>query len=294
MGIDITKLAENQLLTVLGDGDWHLTLPTGDPDVIATAQWRQDLVEAACCWFVRWVMTGVDIEIIHDYDPPWDGSGSPRRQPADPMMLLIRHDSLDSWMTAEPTGQSRASYLSGMGLFWDTYEDQLQEEIDSRVYHLLRTHWLKLRDYPDDFELSEDPDWEELFSVELHLQQALRLFVGRITTADAWKQYESVVHAQIAEERRQATIRQAEYERKRDLAQQFWRQHFADLTGQRIEYPEFVGLKLGPRIADILADTDPQVVEAIADLGLPGNFSTHASADIKYIARKIANSDAGD
>lgn len=293
MGIDIAKLAENQLLAALGDGDWHLTLPTGDPDVIVTTQWRQQLVVMTCDWFVRWVIKGIDIEITHDYDPPWDESGMAQQQPADPMLLLIRHDSLDSWMTAEYTGQSTASFMSGMGLFWDTYEKQLQEEIDSRVYQLFRAYWLALRDYPDDFDVSEDPDWDELFLVELGLEHALRLSVGRITTAAAWKQYEGVVRAQIEEERRQAEIRQAQYELKNDLVRQFWRLHFADLAGDKIEYPQFVDLKLAERLADILADTDPEVVEAVADLGLPGSFSNRVKEDIKQIARKIANSYAG-
>ncbi len=64
------------------------------------------------------------------------------------------------------------------------------------------------------------------------------------------------------------------------MMKQFWQHHFSHLIGERIEYPRFIDMKL----EDILADTAPNIVEAIAELGLPGNFSNNVRETI-YSAR---------
>jgi hypothetical protein len=164
------------------------------------------MATTVCSWFVRWVIGETQIEIVHHNDPPWDHSGEARRYHADSLMLLGRYISLDNWLTAEYIGQSTAAFVSGMGLFWETYEDKFEEEIQQTVYQVMEEHWLKSRNYPDDFDVWEDPVWDELSGVEITLQQALRLYVGRMLTADAWNQLEDIVRAQMEDEQRQSEV----------------------------------------------------------------------------------------
>lgn len=289
MGIDITKLAEHELLITLGDGDWDLILPTGTPDLTLSVEWREQFIDMASDWFVRWVLDGTAIEIVHDNDPPWDCSGSARAYAVDPLMLLVRHTTLGAWMTEEYTGQSKASYESGMGLFWENYEDDLEGKIQDAVFDLLKLYWFNQHDYPEDFDMDNDPGWEELNMFEIHLEHVLLLYVSRITTADTWQQYERVVRARIEDERREMELRQKQHTLMSNMVQQFWENHFSHLTGERIEYPEFEAMRLGEILTEILADTDPKIVEAIAALGLPGSFSNKVRDTITQLAHDIVN-----
>jgi hypothetical protein len=106
-----------------------------------------------------------------------------------------------------------------------------------------------------------------------------------MTTLDAWKNYRAAVNEQIEAERREAEAAEAQAMVKRNLVRQFWEQHFDDLTGIRIEKPAFDAMKLEDRLEDILADTDPDVVEAIAERGLPGLFSNSVADIIKMVAK---------
>lgn len=289
MGRDITRIPEEQLLEVLGEGDWHLTLPIDAPNLVVSLQWRQVLVSMACMWFVRWVLAGTYIEIVHDDDPPWDHSGSPRHYYADPLTLLARYDLLETWLSDEYTCVSMASYVSGMGLFWETYGEKLRDEIQDRIHHLLKGHWLQTEDHSEDLETWEDTIWEALVMVDLSLQQALMLHVNRVSTAYAWDRFQAAARAQIAKEQREAKILEEEYALMRERVRGLWQQHFNDLTGQRIEYPQFDAMALEARIKDVLADADPWVVEAVAKLGLPGIFSNSVRDAVRRIARDVAN-----
>src|SRR5688572_26778959 len=129
MGIDISKIPDNELLEVLGDGDWILTLPDEYPDVVISAAMRQALYDEVAQTFVEWVMRGIEVVIEHHLDPEWDRSGSASRYQRDPLLLLIKYETLEEWLTQAYTGNSQASYVSGCGLFWDTYEKVFQERI---------------------------------------------------------------------------------------------------------------------------------------------------------------------
>jgi hypothetical protein len=284
MSVDLLRIPEEDWLKALGEGDWLLTLPKDHPDLAVSAAWRRTLADDAACKFVRWVMAGVSVEIVRDDDPPWDCSGSARRYQADPLMLLSRHQTLEEWLTSEYTGNSRASYVSGMGLFWQTYEDDLNETIAEQVSELISDQ-LKPALQPLD-----DDGWDEVvedvFEVEYTLQNVLRLIIGQGTTVDAWRNFEDVVIEQLATERKRQDEEQARLLMMHEQVQVFWRQYCADLEGMRIERPDFKRLNLAERLADVLADSDPQIVEAIAKLGLPGKFSNSVHELIRQIASR--------
>jgi len=77
--VDVTRIREDQRLEQLGKADWLIALPEELPDLVITAQWRHDLQAVAAKQFVRWVMDGINRVFTHDYDPPWDHSGSLRQ-----------------------------------------------------------------------------------------------------------------------------------------------------------------------------------------------------------------------
>jgi DNA-directed RNA polymerase subunit L len=143
--------------------------------------------------------------------------------------------------------------------------------------------------YPDNFEIWEDPAWEECSMVEICLSRALQLSINQIKTADAWQQYEEIINTEISEEKYQAEIYREDYTRMHHLVRTFWQQHFADLVGHTIEFPQFKTLKMGEKLTDILADTDPQIVEAIGKIGLPGIFSNKVKDTIRKIAQASLN-----
>src|SRR5688572_18924149 len=134
MGIDITKLKEEKILEQLGEGDWAVSLPNNYPDLIVTRAWRDEIEAEMASDFVRWVLRGIDIEVKHDDDPPWDSSGDARRYQADSLMLLTRYTSFADWLDNVHTGNSIASYVSGMGIFWETYQEKMRELIGELVF----------------------------------------------------------------------------------------------------------------------------------------------------------------
>lgn len=285
MGIEMANIPEDKLLEKLGEGDWSIALPDGYPDLIVSAAWRRQLCDDAACQFVRWVLDGVHVEIVHGYDPPWDCSGIAQHHQADPLMLLVRHETLDAWLNAEYTGNSQATFMSGMGLYWETYHDDLEDSISEEIAKLMQTH---LRPWfaPSDDDFWDDEFWDVVIEVEIPLQSVLGLVVGRMTTSEAWQRFEQVVRLQIEEEKRIQAERAARYTAMREQVKQFWKQYFAELEALRIEKPQFRELKLADRLVDVLADTDPQIVEAIAEIGLPGNFSNSVRDAIQQIARQ--------
>ena len=127
---------------------------------------------------------------------------------------------------------------------------------------------------------------DALGEVSSALEETLRLAIGRIATADVWQRLEMVARAEIDEEHRRNQERWAKHKLMSEQAQVFWQQHFAYLEDERIEKVVFKEIQLGEKLADILADTDPEIVAAIAEVGLPGNFSNSVRDTIIAIAKR--------
>jgi hypothetical protein len=288
MGTDISHIPLDNLLTTLGKGDWLLTMPNSYPDLPVTAAWRQALRDDIACWFVRWVLNGILVEITYDCDPPWDCSGHVRCSHVDPAVLRTRYATLDDWLTDAYTGNSTATYDADCGLHWNTYEKNIEWEIGSRVSALIVEHLVPVVGHPeasdDLFDMWEDI-WHDVDNVERALEYALRVSVGEMATADAWRGYEAVVRARLEQELRQQAEHAAQIAIMRDQTRAFWQQHFPDLVGSRIEMPEFRRLKLLRRLTELIADTDPEIVRAILEVGFPADFSGSMGDQITEIAR---------
>lgn len=295
MGIDITKIPNGQLLAVLGQGDWVIALPGDYPDLVVTAAWRQLLVDDTARRFVRWALRGIRYRINHDDDPPWDSSGNAERESLNTEDMLSLYETLDEWMEDELTGNSMASYVSGMGLYWQTYGEDIQIDLHNELAEYLKQNLLP-KNITDQNTLWDlwDQTSEAIDPVDVYLEEALLEAVGLMPTRDAWRNYKSIVQAQIETERVEAAEQAARYREMDRQVRAFWRQHYPGLDGVRIEKPQFKALKMADSLADKLADTDPLVVEAIASLGLPGNFSNSVKMIIALIAKRALEDDALD
>jgi len=290
MSVDIEKLSEDDLLPELGTANWDLLLPTKYNPLIVTVKWRQALCAEAADTFVRWVMGGTSISIVHDSDPPWDQSGEKQQKQVDPDELLTRYDTFQQWMDTEYTGQSRASYMSGMGLFWDDYGDAIKEAISDAVSELIKAH-LRAQFGEMDDDNWWDEVWEDLTWIQSVLELALYQVIGQMKTVDAWRDHAGIVIADLEAEKRRVQEQARQNAIVLKMIRNFWHDHFSDLGQQRIEKPDFRALQLADRIREALADADPQIVEGIIQFGLPGYFSNSVTFEVQQIARKIAMSD---
>src|SRR5258708_7050603 len=245
MSIDLEELSEDQLLPMLGWGDWEITLPATYDDLIVSADWRQALCADAADTFVRWVIGGTSVNIIHNSDPPWDQSGHARPYQADPLELLARYDTFNEWMEHEYTGQSTASFMSGMGLYWDDYGDAIKQDITDAVFELMTSH-LKAQ-LGDDEDSLWDDTWEDLALIQSSLEQALYLLIAEMKTADAWRHHAGSVMADIEVEKRRVEEQAKQNAILQELIGHFWQDHFADLDRRRIEKSDFKALQLADR-----------------------------------------------
>ena len=132
---------------------------------------------------------------------------------------------------------------------------------------------------------AEDAFSDTVFDVQLGLEHALIRLFGSLTTEETWRRYELAAHEEALEQQRQHDIWMRELERQRWQARQFWETHFADVIGMRVEVPQFRSLSLESRLREILLDTDPETVDSIAALGLPGDFSNSVQERIRKIAQ---------
>jgi hypothetical protein len=285
MGIDVLELDEDGLLPTLGTGDWLIALPDNHPDLVIAYEWRRNLHNDAARKFVRWVMGGIAIDIRHHNDPSWDQSGEAYRESVDPLLLLTRHENLQQWLDNEYTGNSRASYVSGMGLFWDTYDEDVSSDIDEKVLDLIKTHLQSVLDYDEDDDIWMDI-LDEITWVQSAITRAIRLETGLISTKTAWQNFNNEVRFQLEEQRRYAMELAARHNAMRQKSHEFWHIYFADLEGQRIEQAEFRAMKLANRLREVLTDTDPDIIEAIVEVGLPASFSKSVAAEIQDIAKQ--------
>jgi hypothetical protein len=282
MGLDITKLKEESILEQLGEGDWLIALPNNYPDLLVSRAARDELEHGIGSRFVHWVMDGVDIEINHDFDPPWDSSGLARRHQADSLMLLVRYERFEDWLENAYTGKSKASYVSGMGIFWETYGEELDYLAECLSYELLKTHVKPLQSHLNEEEDYWDEGYEEVDMVDICLRFALESWIKRLSTKDVWDKYEPLVRARLAQE--------AEEDTKIKLFQQkskeFCEQHLSDIKNERIEMPDFRKKALEKRIRELFADADPELLEGIAEFALPLNISKSVKHFIQLLAKE--------
>jgi hypothetical protein len=287
MGVDISNIPDEKLLEVLGDGDWVLSLPEDYPDVVITATMRQELYDEVAQTFVEWAMRGIEVEIDHSFDPEWDRSGVALRRERDPLMLLIKYETFEEWLDKAYTGNSQASYMSGHGLYWDTYGNEFdrrtQEFWDERIDDMARSLSKDEEDYYEILERTVD----SVLDVEINAVEALRHYIRKGTTKEVWKKYQGEVATKLYQQQAEAEERRIRHSIMRDRVQSFYDLHFADLPCDKMEMPQFREFNVENRLREVLLDADPELVTALAEVGLPIVVSNKVSDKITNLLREI-------
>lgn len=291
MCIDISNYHKKPAFELLGTGDWQICLPEPYHIIVVSRAWREKIRKMIATHYIRWVLAGKSYEIHHRYDPPWDASGDAEKIEVEPASLLDKYATILDWLENELTGDWEATYESYHGKHWRRYADWFSEEkpqLYSDLYHVSFQHLIETADDVDEF---KDSMIEELTDFEICMDVIWENLFANFRTEAAWDTYYAVTLKEIAEEERQAEERARLYHAKHTCAKTFWNAHFADLRYLRIEKPQFKELGLAERLADLLADADPEIVQAIAEIGLFGDFSNSVHEAIKALAREALKVD---
>ena len=123
-GIRVPETSD--ILEEIGATENELTINLPDWEEVIKA-----IVEDVCVLYLDWESKGVSREITHCFDPPWDHSGTLQVCPQ------RKFRTLGEWMDKEYTGNSTATYISGMGLSWDTFEEEVIELINEGLFRAL-------------------------------------------------------------------------------------------------------------------------------------------------------------
>ena len=75
------------------------------------------------------ILTGQKRYITHDFDPPWDSSGNLFSKSIDANFDINDYDKVGDYFE-EYTGNSQASFISGHGLYFETYGEYYREWIE--------------------------------------------------------------------------------------------------------------------------------------------------------------------
>lgn len=78
-------------------------------------------------WFAYAILYKPKYKVTHGFDPSWDSSGI--AMSTGKSFCLSDYDSIEDFLSSEYTGQSQASFVSGCGLFHQTYKEALSEVI---------------------------------------------------------------------------------------------------------------------------------------------------------------------
>ena len=125
---------------------------------------KEAIVDKAYRKIIKNFYTQDKVEITHDYDPAYDCSGQAynTRKFYKLMDYEIFEDFLDEY-----TGSSRASYMSGCGLFWRTYSNEVEDEIRDEHYNYCKNILTNELNLPKDSSYSIDDYYDE-FEDELY------------------------------------------------------------------------------------------------------------------------------
>lgn len=85
-------------------------------------------------WFAYQILEGRKFEVDYSWDPPWDCSGHLKTSGN---LSLADYNQLFDFLD-EYSGNSRPSFVSGCGMFHDSYRDDLTEVVSEHLWSLVR------------------------------------------------------------------------------------------------------------------------------------------------------------
>ncbi len=262
--------------------DWHIFLCEDQLDLVITTQQRYEMLNWAMQQFTEWVIKARIFDMTYDRDPPWNHSGETiERRMEERDRLKIMRGTLGEWME-NLTGNWTATYISHDGKAHNTYEDEVRDHISFEVHQIF-----KAQVEPQRWEEIWDSD--ELTPALLILEETLIDHIASISAALAYRQFEASVRQKIARRKLQGQSRQLAIEKWRQQAQRFWTEHFPlMLPNTHIDKPTWRNLKLATQLQEALDQADPADIEAILEVGLPGNFSNSVCDEIRRIVLEFS------
>jgi len=280
------KALRDKLIDKYSDAAWALKV-TDELIFVLTPSRRQEILENYACWFANWVLDGKKREITHDYDPPWDGSGTVLTRKMGEGALLYWYRTLGEWMEEELTGNQTATFLSGCGLAAENFERRIRDSIERDMWESFRTE-LPEEDVMAIEEILGNSD-AFVWGVEVFADPLVKLF-GQMKTDEVWEKFKDqvVFSRKLANEavRRRWEFREALGEKSKELLET----SLPQITEAKIERPYWKKENLGEYLEKILKKAEIEYVVAVAEVGLPGHFSNSVAAEIREIGKSVLES----
>lgn len=228
-----------------------------------------------CELFSRYVIEGTLSEnISHDYDPPWDCSGTLITEIVDEKDLLSclfkKYKTLKNWSESTYTGATIAIGVSGCGLSHETYEDVIIQIVEDTIYTIIGKY------------LGQDWESEKLDELSLDLEYVLLEKINIISLNLAWDLTEKTVREKIKQESIKHNVEQKEKQNRILFAKDITEKYFFKYFDLRIESPNKKDLI--KTIQDIYPCLSVEELEAIKHEGLNLSLSNKVSGIIRNLA----------
>jgi hypothetical protein len=230
------------------DAVWRVSASGAYPDRVLTPGDRDDMLTEASARFAGWVIEGRTYELRNR-----SGGLAPTKTTAQQRLAL--YTTLGEWMEDAFTGS-----------FHETFSD----DIDRRIIDVVWDLWTQGLTEAEREHMVDVDAWDDAVECEY----ALRECVAATPTADAWQRGEDIARRAIAETHAEQARQQELTARHREHARQFWQRTFHDLP------PDIPMTMNSPcvrmflnRLQHALSGAAREEVHAIAQVGLPGNFS---------------------
>jgi len=254
---------------------WRSEPQEGTPPFVLSFEGRRQILKKVAELFSRWVIEGTTFEVSHDQDPYWDHSGVLIKLQSTPQGRLELYPTLERWAEDAPTGGSVPTFLSGCGLRHQTFEEEVEQTISSELAAL----WTKNMSSTERERFLDKAFEDASTDIEMRLvEQAYR-----IPTCDAWILGETGARESIKcdEERRERGWARDQFHKAR--AGSFRESYLADLSpNYRIDGSNSRAFM--ERLSRILDLVDTADLDALASMGLPGNFSNSVKDRIARMA----------
>ena len=247
----------------------------------------ESYIQEVAEWFCEIILTQNKKYVCHMHDPPWDSSG--RIIETDEEYNLEDYDTLSDFVEQEYTGESTPSFMSGCGLFFDNYDEELEdltnswirENFEDVVKELINEENIQLKTWL--FELNKEFEKSEYekpiefttekvnaITQEIYFEDIIGDFlilfssemqqkVSQMEPALLFKKAEKNVRDRLEKHRKKELERQEKERKKREEAEKIWdkiERRYKLKYGEnlyKIDKPTYIN-KIKPILEDLLAD----------------------------------------
>ncbi len=126
-------------------------------------KWKKSILDKAIKKIIANFYSNEKIEITHDYDPPYDSSGQVIHTNN---KYKVEDYRLFSDFLEEYNGVSEATFISGCGLYWQTYKGEIEQILREENYDNCRQIIAKELNTDIDSELVQD--YYDEYDNEIH------------------------------------------------------------------------------------------------------------------------------